>query len=81
VEKHSVVAVDIAKVVFDIAVSYEPGRVAQKKRLSRAGFSLFFAQLPASTVVMEACGMAHHWARKLEATRSCCCRPTRCGPT
>ena len=65
-EKHTVVAVDIAKVVFDVAVSHEPGRVAERKRLSRAAFSLFFAQLPASTVVMEACGMAHYWARKLE---------------
>src|SRR5213593_3819785 len=66
VEKHTVVAVDIAKVVFDVAVSHEPGRVAERKRLSRAAFSLFFAQLPASTVVMEACGMAHYWARRLE---------------
>ena len=65
-EKHTVVAVDIAKVVFDVAVSHEPGRVAERKRLSRAAFSLFFAQLPASTVVMEACGMAHYWARRLE---------------
>ena len=48
-EKHTVVAVDIAKVVFDVAVSREPGRVAERRRLSRAGFSLFLAQLPAST--------------------------------
>jgi hypothetical protein len=41
VEKHSVVAVDIAKVVFDVAVSHEPGRVAERKRLSRGAFSLF----------------------------------------
>jgi transposase len=66
VEKHSVVAVDIAKLVFDIAVSHEPGRVAERRRLSRAAFSVFFVQLPASTVVMEACGMAHYWGRELE---------------
>lgn len=65
-EKHSVVAVDIAKVVFDVAVSCEPGRVAERQRLSRAVFSLFFAQLPAATVVMEACGSAHFWARQIE---------------
>ena len=65
-EKHSVIGVDIAKVVFDVAVLYEPGRVAERKRLSRGKFSVSFAQLPASTVVMEACGMAHSWARKLE---------------
>ncbi len=65
-EKHSVVAVDIAKTVFDLAVSEEPGRVALRRRLSRGAFSLYFAQLPASTVVMEACGMAHYWARELQ---------------
>ena len=65
-EKHSVVAVDIAKSVFDIAVSEEPGRVSLRRRLSRGGFNVFFAQLPASTVVMEACGMAHYWARELQ---------------
>jgi transposase len=57
--------VDIAKSVFDVAESHEPGRVALRRRLSRAAFSVFFVQLPASTVVMEACGMAHYWARKL----------------
>jgi transposase len=66
VEKHSVVGVDIAKSVFDIAVSDEPGRVSERKRLSRGAFSVFFVQLPASTVVMEACGMAHYWGRRLE---------------
>ena len=59
-EKHSVVAVDIAKSIFDIAVSDEPGRVALRRRLSRSSFGTFFVQLPASTVVMEACGMAHY---------------------
>jgi len=66
VEKHNVVAVDIAKSVFDLAVSEEPGRVSLRRRLSRGGFNVFFAQLPVSTVVMEACGMAHYWARELQ---------------
>ena len=29
-------------------------------------FLLFFAQMPAATVVMEACGSAHFWARKIQ---------------
>jgi len=65
-EKHTVVAVDIAKAVFDAAVSHEPGRVAETHRLSRKLFLPFFAQMPAATVVMEACGSAHFWARKLQ---------------
>jgi transposase len=66
VEKHSVVGVDIAKSAFEVAVSEEPGRVAFTRRLSRASFVPFFVQLPTSTIVMEACGMAHYWARKLQ---------------
>src|SRR5215470_7498696 len=65
-KKDIVVSVDIAKVVFDAAVSHEPGRIAQRQRLTRKAFLLFFAQMPAATVVMEACGSAHFWARKIE---------------
>jgi len=66
VERHTAVSVDIAKTVFEVAVSDEPGRVAQRRRLSRAAFLEFFAQLPAATVIMEACGSAHFWARQLQ---------------
>jgi transposase len=52
VEKHTVVAVDIAKVVFEVAVSEEVGRVARRQRVSRAGFRTFFAQMPKATVVL-----------------------------
>ncbi len=59
-------AVDIAKEVFEVGVSDRPGRVAARKRLPRDGFLAFFAQLPKATVVMEACGSAHFWARRIE---------------
>lgn len=65
-EKHTVAGVDIAKSVFEVAVSHEPGRVALRRRLSRGAFLTFFAQMPAATVVMEACGSAHYWARQLQ---------------
>jgi transposase len=65
-EKHDVVAVDIAKAVFQVAVSEEPGRVARERRLSRGEFLMFLAQTPRSTVVIEACGSAHHWGREIE---------------
>ena len=32
------IAVDLAKTVFEIAVSDEPGRIRQRQRLRRAGF-------------------------------------------
>ncbi len=60
------IAVDIAKTVFEIAISDRPGRVARTARHRRGQFLEFFAQQPAATVVMEACGSAHHWARRIE---------------
>ena len=63
--KHTTIAVDIAKSVFEVAVSTHPGRVDECQRLSRSGFVKFFAQREPATAVMEACGSAHHWGRKL----------------
>jgi len=60
------IAVDLAKSVFEIAVSRDPGKVAERHRLSRARFLPFFAQREASTVLVEACSSAHFWARELE---------------
>jgi len=64
--KHTTIAVDIAKNVFELAVSYYPGQVAETHRLSRSRFLRFFAQRDAADVVMEACGMAHCWARQIQ---------------
>jgi len=61
------VAVDLAKSVFQVAVSSVPGRIDQHQRLSRERFERFFAQRESTDVLMEACGMAHHWGRHLEA--------------
>jgi hypothetical protein len=38
------IAVDLAKAVFEIAVSDRPGRVGRRERLPRAQFLSFFAQ-------------------------------------
>lgn len=62
----TLVAVDLAKSVFQLAVSDRPGRVDRRERLTRDRFLAFFAQQPASTVIMEACGSAHFWARRIE---------------
>ncbi len=63
--KHTTIAVDLAKSVFEIAVSDRPGRVSEQHRLSRGAFLRFFVQRPRATVLMEACGSAHHWAREI----------------
>jgi transposase len=63
--QHTTIAVDVAKSVFQIAISHHPGRVDEEHRLSRARFLPFFANHPPSTVLLEACGSAHHWGRAL----------------
>jgi transposase len=63
--KRTTIGVDIAKNVFEIAVSEVPGRVSERKRLSRSKLLIFFAERPPATVAMEACGTAHHWGRQL----------------
>ena len=64
--EHTIIAVDLAKSVFQIAVSRRPGHVDEERRLSRDRFMTFFAQQPPATVLLEACGSAHYWARQLQ---------------
>jgi transposase len=63
----TLIAVDVAKSVFQIAVSHKPGAVHEHHRLTRPRFERFFAQHPPADVLMEACGSAHHWGRELQA--------------
>lgn len=61
----TIIAIDLAKRVFQIHyVEPETGAIYSKV-LKRAQLAPFFANRPASRVVMEACGSAHHWARVL----------------
>lgn len=60
-------AVDVAKAVFEIAVSDRPGHVVRRERAPRSQFLAFMAQQPPAMVIMEACGSSHHWARKIQA--------------
>ena len=64
--EHTTIAVDLAKSVFQVAVSHQPGRVDEERRLPRDRFLEFFAQRPPATVLLEACGSAHYWARQLQ---------------
>jgi transposase len=57
------IAVDVAKSVFEVAVSERAGRVRERHRLSRAQFSRFLSLQHPATILMEACGMAHFWGR------------------
>lgn len=60
------IAVDLAKSVFQVAESGEPGRVIRNRRLSRSQFERYVKELPPSRVILEACGSAHYWGRQLQ---------------
>jgi transposase len=64
-ENPTTIAVDLSKDVFEIAVERE-GRICQRKRLNFRQTFLFFSICPPAIVVMEACGSAHFWGRKLQ---------------
>ncbi len=59
------VAVDLAKSVFQIAVSDDKWKVVEQQRLTRSQFERWFHNREVGLVVMEACGSAHHWGRWL----------------
>lgn len=60
------VAIDLAKEVFELAFADREGRIIERKRLSRRAFQRSLGNRPALAVVMEACGSAHYWARRLQ---------------
>jgi transposase len=65
--KITTVGIDLAKNVFQIHAVDEHGKVILKKQVKRDKVAECFINLPACLVGMEACGSAHHWARKLES--------------
>ena len=64
--KITTVGLDLAKNVFQVHGIDDHGKVLLKKQLRRHQVSGFFVNLPPCLIGMEACGSAHHWARKLQ---------------
>jgi transposase len=63
--KITTVGIDLAKNVFQVHAVDEAGNKVFNKQFKRDQMAVFFAQLPPCLIGMEACGSAHHWARKL----------------
>ncbi len=61
--KSKIIAVDLAKDVFEVAVANEHHRILERHRLTRKAFSAFLAAQPPALVLFEACGTAHFWGR------------------
>jgi transposase len=65
--KLTTVGIDLAKNVFQIHGVDERGKAVLRKKVSRDQMATFFVRLEPCLIGMEACGSAHHWARKLQA--------------
>jgi len=65
--KITTVGLDLAKNVIQVHGVDERGKTVLKRQLKRDQVASFFANMPACLVGMEACGSAHHWARKLQS--------------
>lgn len=61
------IGLDTAKSTFQLHGVDAADRAVLRKRLTRAKLLEFFAQLAPCLIGLEACGAAHHWARKLTA--------------
>lgn len=63
----SVLAIDVAKSVFQLHGNDDLGNCVYKKRLSRVRLLETVVNIPPCTIVMEACGSANHWARQFQS--------------
>jgi error-prone DNA polymerase len=59
------IGLDTAKSAFQVHAVDETGQPVVRRKLQRVELIPFFEKLEGCTVVMEACGAAHHWARLL----------------
>lgn len=64
--KSNLLAIDVAKDVFQIANFSDRRKVLFNKKVKRSELMIFMAQQPATDVVMEACYSSHYWARCFE---------------
>ena len=59
------IGMDTSKYIFQLHGVGASERVVLRKRLTRKAMLALFAELPATVVVIEACGAAHYLAREL----------------
>jgi transposase len=63
--KYKRIAIDTAKHVFTLHGVDEHEHPVLRRNLKRADIDTVFGKLPPTEVVIEACGGAHHWGRRL----------------
>ena len=65
--KHNLLAIDLAKNVFQVCGMTPNNKITFNKRLKRSELPLFMANQAPVVVAMEACYSSHYWARTFEA--------------
>ena len=64
--KITTIGIDLAKTAFQVHGVDSHGKAVLKKQIKRDQLPVFLAKLERCLIGMEACGSAHHWARKCE---------------
>lgn len=64
--KITLLGIDIAKEVFQLHGIDKTGKGIMKKKVYRSDLLQVIMNIPACTIVMEACGGSHHWARQFK---------------
>lgn len=72
----TMIGVDLAKSVFQIAVSRRPGKVAESHRLSRSKFLRFFAERQPAVVLLDRSAPTSAGTRPITLTPRPCSRRT-----
>jgi transposase len=62
----TLLAIDLAKNIFQLHGTDAEGKAILKKKVSRGKLIEFVANLPTCSIFMEACGSANYWGRKFE---------------
>ena len=65
-KKVTLLGIDIAKEIFQLHGVDASGKAFLKKKLKRAQLLESIAQMKSCTIVMEACGGSHYWAREFK---------------
>src|SRR5664279_5451060 len=61
----TMIGLDTAKSVFQVHAVDAAGNAVIRRKIQRKDLITFFEKQEKCTVVMEACGAAHHWGRTL----------------
>lgn len=63
----AIVGLDLAKNVHHVHAAHPSRKMLESRKLARRDVLSFFRSVPSRLIGIEACAIAHHWARELRA--------------